>query len=364
MTRGLSTRRGFLPEASFLPDGTRAVVRSLDSNDLKAVHIQGLVTNALHLSTHPGSTVIQKLGGLHDFMAWDRPIITDSGGFQIYSLLRENSRNGSVTDKGFMYRPGGQGDKKLLSPAKAIQHQVRYGADIVFCLDQCTHPSDALEIQKQSVARTIAWAKACKEEFDRLTRPSKKDTPRPLLFAVVQGGDDKDLRRRCADALLEIGFDGYGFGGWPIAEDGGLTEMVGFVGQDLVPDEFPLHALGVGKPENIVAAFDQGYLTFDSALPTRDARRQRLFVPTMPLTPENVRKPKFYRYIYLKDEKWRRHKGPVDESCDCPCCTQVSAAYLHHLFKIEDVLAYRLATLHNLRFITRLTACLQSEAST
>ncbi|MEM7678425.1 MAG: tRNA guanosine(34) transglycosylase Tgt, partial [Myxococcota bacterium] len=262
-----------------MPDATRAVVRSVDSKDLKSVHIHGLVTNALHLSTTPGSTVVEQLGGLHRFMAWDRPIVTDSGGFQIYSLLRENSRYGSVSDKGFMYRPGGQGSKKLLSPAKAIHHQVRFGADIVFCLDQCTHPSDAIEIQQQSVARTIAWAKTCKDEFVRLTRNMKDDSPRPLLFAVIQGGDDADLRRRCADALLEIGFDGFGFGGWPIADDGALTEMVALVGQELLPKEFPLHALGVGKPQNIVAAFDQGYTTFDSALPTRDARRQRLFVP-------------------------------------------------------------------------------------
>lgn len=334
------------------------MVRAVDAADLRGVGSPALVANALHLSTQPGSKVIERLGGLHGFMGWDRPIVTDSGGFQLYSLLRENDRFGTIGAQGFIYRPGGKSSKKLFSPEKAIAYQARFGADVMFCLDQCTHADDPAETQRQSVARTIDWARRCRTEFDRMHARRGGDAgARPRLFAVVQGGDDADLRRHCAEALAEIGFDGYGFGGWPVADDGRLTDMVGRVAE-LLPSDVPLHALGVGKPENIVAAHDLGYSTFDSALPTRDGRRRRLFVPTQELTPRSVRQSGFYRYLHIGDDRYRRDADPVDPSCDCPCCRQVSRGYLHHLFNVEDSLALRLATLHNLRFVNRLAEVL------
>jgi queuine tRNA-ribosyltransferase len=228
----------------------------------------------------------------------------------------------------------------------------------MFCLDQCTHADDPAETQRQSVERTLDWARRCRTEFDRMhARQGGGDAERPRLFAVVQGGDDAELRRHCAEALVEIGFDGYGFGGWPVADDGRLTDMVGHVAE-LLPADVPLHALGVGKPENIVTAHDLGYSTFDSALPTRDGRRRRLFVPTVELTPQSVRGTGFYRYLHIGDDRYRRDADPVDPSCDCPCCRQVSRGYLHHLFNVEDSLALRLATLHNLRFVNRLAEVL------
>lgn len=280
--------------------------------------------------------------------------MSDSGGFQVLSLLKNDPSGGSISQHGFTWRTERGGEKRKLTPEACIRHQLQLGADILFCLDWCTHPDDPRERQEESVTVTIAWARRCREEFDRLVAQKKwSDKERPLLYAVIQGGDDEGLRRRCAEELLAIGFDGYGFGGWPIRDSGELVETVQLVA-DLVPDEFPLHGLGIGSPENIVAARKSGYDTFDCVLPTRDARHLRLYTYTT--APETGSLPAngFYKKLYLQDDKWHRHGGPADETCDCPLCRDYSLAYLYHLFRVEEPLAIRLASIHNLRFYTRL----------
>lgn len=355
------TRRGTLPNPCFLPDGTRAVVKGTDSADLESVGVAALMVNAFHLSQRPGVSVVNSLGGVHGFMGWQRPLWTDSGGFQLYSLIRENPDNGQITDKGFTFLPPDSRAKELFTPVKAITNQWRLGADVLFCLDQCTHPSDPRAVQEDSVARTLAWSRACKLEFDkRLASSRAAQDQRPLLFGVVQGGTDPDLRRRCAETLLEIGFDGFGFGGWPIDEEGGLVDMVYRVAE-LVPREFPLHGLGIGKPENLVAAWRAGYSSFDCVLPTRDARRRRLLVAVDLDRPTDGKE--FYRYLYITDDRFRRDSRPVDETCPCPLCQRYSRGYLHHLFRIGDSSAERLATLHNLAFMTRLMEMLAAQGS-
>ncbi|MDA0712109.1 MAG: tRNA guanosine(34) transglycosylase Tgt, partial [bacterium] len=333
----------------FLPDGTRGVVRSLDASDVAACGVEAMMVNALHLASHPGTTVVKQMGGIHDFMGWHKPVMSDSGGFQVFSLIAENPKSGSISKKGFIYRLDPGGKKQNLTPEKCIQKQFQIGADIMFCLDHCTHPNANADEQKQSVAHTVAWAKQCRAEFDR-----RKDRDGTRLYAVVQGGMDFDLRRQCAEALLAIGFDGYGFGGWPIADDGALVEAVAWVAE-LLPDEVPRHALGIGKPENVVRAFRSGYDTFDCTIPTRDARHKRLsiFIDE----PDRVNlDADFYRYIYMEDERHARDSEPVDPTCDCLCCSRYSRAYLHHLFRMNETLAFRLATLHNVRFYARMMA--------
>ncbi|MFY9826307.1 MAG: tRNA guanosine(34) transglycosylase Tgt [Thermoanaerobaculia bacterium] len=359
----LPTPHGAIPLPAFFPDATRAVVKSVDAADLAASGVAAVMVNAFHVTTQPGADVISKLGGLHGFMGWPGPIVTDSGGFQIYSLLRENSRNGSVSAKGFVYRPGGRGgdgDKRLFTPEKSVQQQMRFGADVLFCLDQCTHPEDASDVHLASVERTIAWARLCKAELGRRLAQRKGDGPRPLLFAVIQGGNDQDLRRRCAESLLEIGFDGFGFGGWPIGEEGELVEMVLRI-PEMVPRGIPLHGLGIGKPENIVAAYRAGYHTFDSSFPTRAARRRRLMVATRDWAGGRLTGKDFYDVLYLEDERYYRDGRPLDAFCSCLTCRRFSRAYLHHLFRIDDGLANRLATVHNLAFYSRLMAALADE---
>ncbi len=329
---------------AFLPDGTRGVVRSLDAQDVANCGISALMVNALHVSSQPGATVVQQLGGIHRFMGWQRPVMTDSGGFQVFSLIAENPKAGSITQKGFTYRLGKE-KKQILTPEKCIQKQFQIGADVMFCLDYCTHPDADGETQRLSVDFTVDWAAKCKAEFDRRVA----DRPGAKLFAVVQGGENKALRYECASRLVEIGFDGFGYGGWPIADDGGLVDAVGWVAE-LLPKEAPKHALGIGKPKNIVAAFRMGYDTFDCTLPTRDARQKRLY------TFQDASKRldgEFYCYVYIGDERYARDAEPIDATCDGPCCRHYSRAYLHHLFEINETLAFRLATLHNLRFYAR-----------
>jgi len=347
----LSTFHGTARFPVFLPDGTRGVVRALDANDLEAVGIQALVMNVFHLMQRPGSSTIQSLGGLHQMSGWGGPIVTDSGGFQAYSLIRENPKFGNLTSKGINFRREGGNRKYQLTPEKSVQLQISYGADVVICLDDCTHVDDDLETQRQAVDRTIAWARRGRAEFDRLAdEKGLQAENQPKLFAVVQGGGEFDLRKRCAEALLEFGFDGYGYGGWPLDADGNLlTDLVGYT-RELIPPEYPMHALGIGHPLNFVACTHMGYQLFDSALPTRDARRGRLYT----FTSASGLKGDWFDTLYIADEVHIRASDPISAFCDCPTCTKYSRGYLHHLFKLNDHLYHRLATLHNLRFIRQL----------
>ena len=340
----------------FMPDATFGVVRSLSSNDLVRCGIQAIVMNTFHLMQHPGSSTIEAMGGLHSFSGWSRPIVTDSGGFQAYSLIRQNPKFGSLTNKGIVFRPQGSSRKFILTPEKSIQLQIRYGSDIMICLDDCTHVSEPLESQRESVARTILWANRCKAEFEKrmkLPRSSKK--ARPLLFAVVQGGGSYDLRRECAESLCEIEFDGYAYGGYPLDDEGNLlANMIRFTRQ-LIPHEFPMIALGVGRPSNVLECAKVGYDLFDSSMPTRDARQGRLYRFEGSLPDQANARNNEYSCLYIKDKKHSRTKEPISPHCDCLTCANYPLAYLHHLFKIRDALYLRLATIHNLRFMVLLT---------
>ena len=354
----LETRRGPLALPVFLPDATRAVVRSLDATDLRTVGIEALVVNSFHLMRTPGARLIKAAGGVHAFMGWDGPVLSDSGGFQVYSLIRQNPDAGTIRNNEVIFKEPTTGEKVLLTPEKCIQIQFQLESEIVMCLDDCTSAEDAVSEQERSVERTVRWAKRCRAEFEKLAsgrKGAKGAGQRPLLFAVVQGGASETLRRQCAADLAEIGFDGFGYGGWPIAPDGSLlSDMMGLVAE-VTPAGAALHALGVGRPDHVVRAFALGYTIFDCALPTRDARHHRLyaFLPGKHGGPFQA-DTKFYEAVYILDQTHANDFGPVDATCDAPCCTRYSKAYLRHLFKIEDASALRLASMHNLRFYTRL----------
>lgn len=362
----LQTVHGGINFPAFLPDATLGVVRSLDASDLESVGISALVMNAYHLMQKPGTSTVHALGGIHRMAGWTSPILTDSGGFQAYSLIRQNPKWGKITDQGIRFRPEGSERELNLTPEKCVQIQLAYGADIVVCLDECTHADDSAEIQERSVARTIAWAKRCKAEWVRILQQRKiglTDSPRPLLFGVVQGGGDASLRQHCADALLEIGFDGFGYGGWPLDKDNNLlTEML-HATREMIPQEFPLHALGVGHPVSIARCAAMGYSTFDSALPTRDARSGRLYVwQSDPQATDLPNTDGWLKSLYIDDEKHIKSDKPISPFCDCLTCTRYSAGYLRHLHKSGETLYFRLATLHNLRFMVRLMEHLRSDA--
>jgi queuine tRNA-ribosyltransferase len=281
-------------------------------------------------------------------------VVSDSGGFQVFSLLAGGQGLASVSEAGLSYRFSPKQRYRQLTPAGCVETQLRLGADVVYCLDYCTHPAAPTAEQDRSVALTLRWAAQCRATFDRLvagTEPAQ----RPLLFAVIQGGPDPDRRARCAQALAEIGFDGYGFGGYPIA-DGQLVDEVSLVAE-LAPPGAILHGLGIGTPESLVSAWRAGYAMFDCTLPTRNGRRGVLYTE---LDVSALGDKGAYRVARMGEERWVRRRGPVDPGCDCEMCTTLSSGYVAHLFRIEDALAGTLGSLHNLRFYTRLTAALRA----
>jgi len=348
---------GLVKLPAFFPDGTNGVVRCLDSADLENCGVNGIVTNAYHLMTKPGQSVIKSLGGLNNFINWKRPVITDSGGFQVFSLIRENAKFGEIQPEQIIFRTDNK--KTILTPEKCIQSQFAYGSDIMMCLDYCTHPDDSPEINKKAVDITVKWAKRCKDEYTR--RIEQSPANRPLLFGIIQGGGSFELRKECADALINIGFDGFGFGGWPLNNSGELLEDILEYTAGLMPDNLIKYAMGLGKPEGIVACVKMGYNLFDCVIPTREARHNRLYIFN-----EDYKSAddidvgsSFYKYYYLLDDKYRRDSRPVSAICDCLCCKNYSRAYLRHLNIIGDSLGNRLATIHNLRFYTMLMEALQ-----
>lgn len=355
----LCLRHGAIRLPAFLPDATTGFVRAVDAADLMQAGVQALVMNVFHLMQKPGSSTIQTLGGLHAMTGWNRPIVTDSGGFQIYSLIRQYPGRGSLTDRGMSFQPEHGRRRFHLTPEKSVRLQMTYGADIVICLDDCTHAGAPASEQRVSVDRTVAWARRCKDEFARqLDQRGWTDDRRPLLFGVVQGGADLDLRRRCADALLDIGFDGYGYGGWPLDSEGRLLEDMLAATRAMIPPEYPMHALGVGHPESVCACAALGYGLFDSALPTRDARQGRLYVHTADPAADR-REDAWFDTLYIQDRKHIKRAGPLSLHCDCHTCATCTVGYLHHLFTCNDALYARLSTIHNLRFMTRLTDALR-----
>lgn len=329
--RRLVTAHGALRLPAFLPDATRGVVRTLAPDDLAAAGVQALMVNCLHLARTPGTQTIARTGGLHAFMGWRGPLAADSGGFQALSMA-----GARVTDRGLSVPGAGAGAGRLhLTPERTVRRQLRLGADVAFCLDHCPRPDADYAAHRQSVRRTVRWAAACRAE---LRRAGDSGAAAPLLFAVVQGGPHRDLRAGCVEELAAIGFDGLGFGGWPIA-GGRLDDMV-YAVAELAPAGVPLHGLGIGSLGALRAAAAAGYRLFDCVLPTRDARHGRLYADDG-------------RSVSIRDERFARRREPVVEGCDCAACRTFPAAYLHHLFRVGDGLGGRLASIHNLRVYSR-----------
>ncbi len=355
----LVTRRGLVPLPAFFPDATYGALRAAGFDDAERADVPGVVMNTFHLIQRPGAKLVKSLGGLHAFCGWPRPILTDSGGFQLFSLIRENPSYGEIRDGEIIFRPEA-GGKLMFTPEKCIQAQFQLGSDIQMSLDLCTHPDDSPEAQRRSVELTVAWGRRCRVEFDKLCSGKGE---KPLLFGIVQGGGDRALRMECGERLREIGFDGFGFGGWPLRSDGTLHEESLSYASEAMDPEKPRYAMGVGRPEEIVRCVDMGYSLFDCVIPTREARHQRLYVFRDGCDrPEALRAGSFYRFHYCLDEAHARDARPVDESCDCDLCSRYSRGYLHHLWKLGDAQAQRLSTAHNLRFYQRLMALLRNGA--
>ncbi|MBD3244617.1 MAG: tRNA-guanine transglycosylase [Candidatus Moranbacteria bacterium] len=339
----------------YLPDATRAVVKTVDSLDLVKASVKGAVVNTYHLMTEPGVSVLKKLGGIKAFMNFPGLITSDSGGWQIFSLIHRNKNQGKITDEGVAFSVG-KGNRELFSPEKSIETQFDIGSDIIVCLDDFTPPRAKKKQIVESVNRTLKWAKVSKDHYQKLLKQRKiSNKKRPFLFAVIQGDNDKELRAYCAEKLLEMGgFDGFGFGGYPMDENGRLNLDLAKYVCDLIPNNYFKFALGVGKPQEIAACFNFGWQIFDCTLPTRDGRHMRLYVFNKnPKKIDDLMQVKNHGYLYINREKYRRDQRKISDFCDCHTCKNYSRSYLHHLFNINDATAYRLATLHNLRIYTK-----------
>lgn len=340
----------------FLPDATRAVTKSLDSVDLYNANVRGAVVNTFHLKDNPGIKKLQKIGGVKKLMNLEGLVVSDSGGWQVFSLIHRNSASnlpkGKITDEGVVF-PIGKNKKEIFTPEISIQTQFAIGSDIVICLDDFTPPKSSAKKIKNSVDRTIYWAKRSKDEYDKLCKELElTEHTKPLILAVIQGGESKEMRKYCAQELIKIGFDGYGFGGYLIDENGDLDMNMMEYMANLVPENKFRFALGTGTPKQIQECYKLGWDIFDCTLPTRDARHQRLYI-------RKDKDFKEYEFLYINKGKFELDESPIDSFCDCHTCKHYSRAYLHHLFKIGDSTAMRLASIHNLKFYSDLIASLK-----
>lgn len=355
----LTTKSGSLQTPFFMPDATRASVRGVTSEEIVTAGISALVVNTYHLFLQPGEALVQRAGGIHTFMRWDKPILSDSGGYQVYSLIHKHPEMGRITEEGAEFRSMLDGTKYLLTPERSIQIQFDLSVDMMVVLDDPRPNSAPEEEVSEAVERTLRWAKRCKAEYEKqITLRKLIEETQPLLFGVVQGGMFRKLRKRCADGLIEIGFDGYGFGGRHIDQEGNFLEDIVAYTASLIPEDRLRFALGVGTPDDIVRCHSFGWDMFDCVIPTREGRHGRLFI-----WEAKSHKLKaissFYKTININNEQFKEDFTPVDATCDCPLCTGYSRAYLRHLFRVGEPLAARLATLHNLRFYSRLMQMLQ-----
>lgn len=356
---------------AFLPDATYGTVSNVSYSDLKLAGVEGIVTNTLHLEQKIGNINFKKLGGFHNFTKWDRPVLTDSGGFQVFSLIyRNNDKGNKITEAGCSFKDYSNGKYLFLSPENSQQIQANIGSDIRVVLDEPLFGNSDLKSIKRSVDRTTIWAKRAKEEFlkiNNLTHDdfNDKNVKRPLLTAVIQGGNNFEERRRSFESLHEVGFDIYGLGGlplqsprtWDYQHKGGFyKELLHFL-SELIPKDKIRYALGVGNPDNMIYAVSVGWDIFDTVLPTRNGRHGYIYVSKGQGDEEFSN----YSVLHLKSKQYEFDSGPIDENCNCHTCKTTSRQYLRYLLRIGEGSGYRLASIHNLHFFTLIINKLRSE---
>jgi queuine tRNA-ribosyltransferase len=325
----LETPHGAVDTPVFMAVGTQATVKGLTPTQLAEIGVPMVLGNTYHLALRPGDDLIAEMGGLHHFMGWDRPILTDSGGYQVYSLAASRR----IDDRAAVFRSHIDGALLELSPERAVRIQENLGSDIAMCLDECP-PFDApADYGREAVRRTVHWAERCRAAHRR---------PDQALFAIVQGGTDLALRAECTRALTALDFAGYALGGFSVGET--AVQMVEALGPTaaLLPADRPRYLMGVGRPQDILAAVARGVDMFDCVLPTRNGRNAMAFTPDGPLR--------------LRNACHKRDPAPLESGCLCYTCRRFSRAYLHHLFQAEEMLGPTLLSLHNVAFYCRLMA--------
>lgn len=327
---------GEVQTPAFMPVGTYGTVKGMLPRDIEAIGADIILGNTFHLWLRPGTEVIDKFGGLHKFMHWNKPILTDSGGFQVFSLGAMRK----ITEEGVHFKSPIDGAKVFLSPEKSMQIQYSLNSDIVMQFDECTPYPATHDEAKQSLELSLRWGQRCLDEHKNLGSTN-------ALFGIIQGSMYEDLRQQSLEGLLKIGFDGYAIGGLSVGEP--KDEMMGVLDYmpNAMPADKPRYLMGVGKPEDIVEAVRRGVDMFDCVMPTRNARNGHYFV-TGDLDNAGV--------VRIRNSQYRHDERPVDPECDCYTCQNFSRAYLYHLNKCKEMLGAQLATIHNLRYYQRLMA--------
>ena len=328
----IGMQRGEIRTPAFMPVGTAATVKAMRPEEVRASGADIILGNTYHLMLRPGAERVAKLGGLHEFMGWERPILTDSGGYQVMSL----SELTKVTEEGVAFASHLDGSRHMLSPERSIEVQRLLGSDIVMAFDQLVPTTSAREQQREAMERSMRWAKRSRDEFDR----GGEHAGRAAIFGIQQGALNQALRRASAEALIGIGFDGYAVGGLAVGE--GQDAMLGCLdfAVEMLPADKPRYLMGVGKPDDIVEAVVRGIDMFDCVLPTRSGRTGQAFTADGPLNLRNAR--------FAEDQE------PIESGCACPACTGFSRAYVHHLVKSGEILGAMLMTQHNLWFYQRM----------
>ena len=334
----INMQRGEIRTPAFMPVGTAATVKAMKPADVRATGADIILGNTYHLMLRPGAERVARLGGLHAFMRWDRPILTDSGGYQVMSLSALTKRN----EEGVSFKSHLDGSAHMLSPERSIEIQRLLGSDIVMAFDELVPTTSTVQQQTEAMERSMRWAKRSRTAFDA----GGDHRERAALFGIQQGALDETLRKASADALLDIGFDGYAVGGLAVGE--GQEAM--FATLDFAPGQLdaakPRYLMGVGKPDDIVGAVERGIDMFDCVLPTRSGRNGQAFTRAGP--------------INLRNAKFGEDQRPLDERCACPVCAQFSRAYIHHLIRAGEILGAMLMTEHNLNFYQALMADLRA----
>jgi len=337
----LKTAHGVIETPFFMPIATKAAVKTLSSLDMVDLGAQILLSNTYHLMLRPGEELIKQQGGLHKFMNWNGPVLTDSGGYQVFSLAKMRK----ITDEGVSFSSHIDGTKYNLTPERSIAIQQALGSDIMMVLDECVPYPSEREYVAKSIELTTRWAKRCREVHD----PKSGQ----LMFGIVQGSTYADLRQQSLEQLAAIDFDGYALGGLSVGEPQEeafktVTEIA-----PLMPADKPRYFMGGGKPEEIVYYVQQGIDMFDCVIPSRNARHGTLYTWNKEPSKAILEKD-FYSKLIITNEEYRDQDEPIDKHCDCQLCVNYSRAYLRHLFSVQEMLAYRLATIHNIRFYMRL----------
>jgi len=337
-TGRLTTAHGVIETPAFMPVGTQGTVKTLTVQDLKACGVQILLSNVYHLSLRPGRKILEKAGGLHRFMAWDGPILTDSGGYQVFSLAAKCR----VSDEGVTFASHVDGSSHRLTPESVIEFELGIGVDIAVPLDHCVrYPCERAEAE-EALARTTRWAERSKREFENLKGldPSGSDPNRTLLFGIVQGATYPELRRRAAEELTGIGFDGYCLGGFSVGEPKALMSELLPAAAEALPEDRPRYLMGMGEPMDLLQAVEAGVDVFDCVIPTRHGRNGVAYTSEGRINLRNA--------VHAEDPR------PLDSDCRCEVCRTHSRMYIRHLFQTQEILGLRLLSFHNIWFYSTL----------